>query len=85
MFKTSIYALGLFNLVNIGESFVRPCDDKQDVYSWCDTSKDFSTRVDSLVANLTVEEKAGLFVNGASGVDRIGWPSYNWYETDITK
>ena len=33
----------------------------------------------SLVANLTKAEKSVLFTNGASGVERIHWPKYNWW------
>lgn len=32
-----------------------------------------------LVADLSPAEKATLFTNGASGVERIHWPKYNWW------
>ena len=32
-----------------------------------------------LVDNLSKAEKSTLFTNGASGVERIHWPKYNWY------
>lgn len=31
------------------------------------------------MANLSKAEKSVLFTNGASGVDRINWPKYNWW------
>eukprot|EP00912_Choanoflagellata_sp_UC4_P002009 UC4_evm6s1289 len=57
--------------------FKRPCDGVK--YSWCDHTKDFETRVNALIANLTNEEKSVLFVNGAGAIDRIGWPAYQWW------
>ena len=36
-----------------------------------------------LVANLTVQEKAGLFVSRAAGVERIGWKEYNWWSESL--
>merc|ERR1712166_903050 len=59
------------------ETFTRPCDGKS--YSWCDHTKGMEERVDSLVANLTNDEKSVLFVNGAGAVPRIGWPAYQWW------
>ena len=47
-------------------------------FAWCDHTKDLEARVKAIVSNLTNDEKAGLFVNGASGVKRINWPAYNW-------
>jgi len=48
-------------------------------FPWCDHTKPIDARVASLVANLTISEKSGLFVNKAAGVPRIGWPKYNWW------
>ena len=45
---------------------------------WCDHTKDIETRVKAIVGNLSADEKAELFVNGASSVNRINWPKYNW-------
>ena len=59
------------------ETFTRPCDGKS--YSWCDHTKGMEERVESLVANLTNDEKSVLFVNGAGAVPRIGWPAYQWW------
>lgn len=46
---------------------------------WCDYKLPLEQRVDAIVSNLTLEEKAGLLVNGAAGVPRIHWPMYNWW------
>jgi hypothetical protein len=56
-----------------------PCKDEPGKSAvWCDPSKDIETRVSALIENLTDDEKASLFVNGASAVERINWPGYNW-------
>lgn len=47
-------------------------------YPFCDQSLDIKNRVGNLVATLSVEEKLGLMVNAASGVPRLGIPSYEW-------
>ena len=66
-------------LVATGSYGPGPCDGAMKSASWCDTTKDFKTRAALVVANLTLEEKAGLFINGAASVDRIDLPSYNWW------
>jgi len=38
-----------------------------------------AARVTDLVARLTVEEKAGLMMNGSAGVPRLGIPKYDWW------
>ena len=56
-----------------------PCRDPPGRASiWCDHTADIETRIAGLVGNLTNDEKAGLFINGASPVERIHWPGYNW-------
>lgn len=45
----------------------------------CDTSLSIADRVAALIDVLTLEEKAQNLVYTASGVDRIGLPSYNWW------
>lgn len=77
MRSSMMVASALLTAFVASADFQRPCDGKD--YAWCDASKDFKTRVDLLVSNLTVEEKSVLFVNGAGSVDRIGWPAYNWW------
>ena len=44
-----------------------------------DTSLSFEERVESLISELTPEEKVGLMMNKAISVDRLGIPSYNWW------
>lgn len=55
-----------------------PCP-SETAFPWCDTKLPRAERVASLVANLSKAEKSTLFTNGASGVDRIHWPKYNWW------
>ena len=47
--------------------------------AYCNLSADFSTRAAALVAALTVEEKAGLFMNHARNVSRLEQRPYNWW------
>ncbi|CAA0831044.1 Beta-D-xylosidase 4 [Striga hermonthica] len=47
--------------------------------SFCDPSLDVKTRVGDLVGRLTLQEKIGWLVNGASGVSRLGIPNYQWW------
>ena len=47
--------------------------------AWCDGSAPFATRAAALVANLTLDEKAGLFVNQQAAVPRVDLPAYNWW------
>ena len=61
----------------VSADFKRPCDGMS--YAWCDHTKDMESRVDALIANLTLEEKSVLFVNGAGAVPRINWPAYQWW------
>lgn len=37
------------------------------------------TRVEALLADLTLEEKAGLMLHDAKPVERLGIPAYNWW------
>ena len=46
---------------------------------WCDHTKPIADRVAALVANLTLEEKATLFTNGAKSVPRVSWPGFGWW------
>jgi hypothetical protein len=55
-----------------------PCP-TETAFPWCDTKLPRAERVASLVANLSKAEKSTLFTNGASAVDRIHWPKYNWW------
>lgn len=48
--------------------------------AWCDSSLPLAKRVAALVANLTLAEKSSLFVNSASGIPRINWPRYEWWQ-----
>lgn len=46
---------------------------------WCDPDVDMEKRVAALIANLTVSEKAGLFLNEADSVPRLNIKKYNWW------
>ncbi len=40
---------------------------------------DFNTRVDDLITRLTIEEKAKLMLSDSPPIERLGIPSYNWW------
>ena len=47
--------------------------------AYCDVTKSFSTRAAALVAELTIEEKSGLFMNHAKNISRLHQAEYNWW------
>jgi len=49
------------------------------VYPFQDSSLDFEDRAEDLVSRLTLEEKAGLMVHNSKAIERLGVPSYNWW------
>ena len=62
----------------------RPCDGDFAAAPWCDTSRSIDARVEILVANLTIEEKAGLFVMEPTWeVPRLQIPSYGWWSEGL--
>eukprot|EP00045_Choanoeca_perplexa_P017763 m.265888 g.265888 ORF g.265888 m.265888 type:complete len:938 (+) comp17625_c0_seq69:4151-6964(+) len=65
--------------ISAGLSPAAMCDNDYINSTWCDHTKPLEERVDAIVANLTLDEKAGLLVNSANGVSRIGWPKYDWW------
>lgn len=50
---------------------------------FCDVNAPVAVRVASLVANLTLAEKLGLFANSADGVPRLNIPSYEWWNEGL--
>ena len=60
--------------------YVDPCSlEPAKSMSFCDTSLPLETRVADLVANLTLDEKLGLFANGADGIPRLNIWDYQWW------
>ena len=52
-----------------------PCASKAaEGWVWCDASRPLDERVAALVANLTTDEKAGLFTDYAEAVPRLALP-----------
>jgi beta-glucosidase len=49
------------------------------VLPYLDTSLSFEQRAADLVSRLTLEEKASLMVHESKAIDRLGIPSYNWW------
>jgi beta-glucosidase len=46
---------------------------------YLDPAAPFDRRVDDLVSRMTLEEKIGQLMNDAPSIDRLGVPSYNWW------
>jgi len=66
--------------VATGYTPAQPCDHADTAGAlWCDPSKPLDQRINALISNLTLAEKAVLFTNGAGGINRIHWPGYNWW------
>jgi beta-glucosidase-like glycosyl hydrolase len=58
----------------------RPCDlDPAKSLPFCNTALSYDQRVKDLLARLTVDEKMGLFVNGAAAISRLNIPAYQWW------
>ncbi|SNU04080.1 beta-glucosidase [Prevotellaceae bacterium MN60] len=51
----------------------------QTKYQWQNPSLPIDQRVESLLQMLTPEEKVGLMMNKSISIDRLGIPSYNWW------
>ena len=55
------------------------CVSAQVKYQWQDASLPIDQRVENLLQMLTPEEKVGLMMNKSISIDRLGIPSYNWW------
>lgn len=66
-------------LVSASRPKPTPCSTSSVTGSWCNSDLSIEERVTSLVANLSIDEKAGLFQSKAAAIPRIGWPEYNWW------
>ncbi len=51
----------------------------EDARPWFDPSLPLEKRVDALVGQMTLEEKASQMVNQARAIPRLGVPAYNWW------
>jgi hypothetical protein len=64
--------------------WVNPCESQPAAsMAMCDVTKPLAVRVANLVANLTVDEKIGLFTNGAFPVERLNIGSYQWWSEGL--
>ncbi len=52
-------------------------------YAFQNPYQSLETRVDSLVALLTLEEKVGQMVNNAPAIERLDIPAYNWWNETL--
>jgi beta-glucosidase len=68
------YLIGLMVLAGISAAADEP--QKQ---AWLDTSLSLEQRADDLVKQMTLDEKIGQMMNAAPAVERLGIPSYNWW------
>lgn len=68
------YLIGLMVMAGISAAA-----DKPQKQAWLDMSLSFEQRADDLVKQMTLDEKIGQMMNGASAVERLGIPAYNWW------
>jgi beta-glucosidase len=54
-----------------------------DTPPWLDTSASFEARAAALVAQMTLEEKAGQIQNAAPAIERLGVPAYDWWNEGL--
>mgnify|MGYP002040844602 CR=1 FL=1 len=50
---------------------------------WLDASASFEQRAASLVAQMTLEEKAAQMQNAAPAIERLGVPAYDWWNEGL--
>lgn len=68
-----VLAVGL--ALSATATFAHAADEKP----WLDPSRSFEARAASLVAQMTLEEKAGQMQNAAPAIERLGVPAYDWW------
>lgn len=61
-----------------GTAFI-PAENNAFKYPFQDPSLSIEVRVNDLVARLTLEEKVAQMLNAAPAIDRLGIPSYDWW------
>ncbi len=66
-----------------GTHFIPCAQPKKFAYAFQNPSLTIDTRVDSLVALLTLEEKIGQMVNNAPAIERLHIPAYNWWNETL--
>lgn len=55
------------------------CTPQPPQYDFQDPDKPIEARVENLLSLLTLEEKVGQMMHEAPAIDRLGIPSYNWW------
>ncbi len=57
------------------------CDEKKKEIAqpWYNPDMDIETRLDSLITQMTLEEKVSQMMNDAPAIERLGVPKYNWW------
>ena len=77
MAAAALLALGIAAAAALPE---RACEGPEAAAQpFCDAALPVDERVEDLLARLTVGEKVGLIVNGASPVESQGLPGYQWW------
>src|SRR6056297_2419564 len=46
---------------------------------WFDDNRPFKERIDALIAEMTLEEKASQLLNDSPAIERLGIQGYNWW------
>ncbi|MGB5263419.1 MAG: glycoside hydrolase family 3 N-terminal domain-containing protein, partial [Lutimonas sp.] len=74
MFKRLKITISLIAIGFISNTYTQEVD-----FSFKNPSLPLDKRVESLVSQMTVEEKIGQLVNGAPAIDRLDLPDYDWW------
>ncbi len=69
-------ALLLFAVIFV---FFSACKEKEKQEAYLDTNLSFEERVDSLVAQMTLEEKVSQMCYESPAIERLHIPAYNWW------
>ena len=61
------------------------CKHKQESYKFHYQNPELSTevRIDDLISNLTLEEKASMMLYNSPAIERLGVPEYNWWNESL--
>lgn len=69
----------VFYIIAISTAVSFTLIEKEYPYSFQDPSLSIEVRVNDLISRLTLEEKVAQMLNTAPAIDRLGIPSYNWW------
>src|SRR5262245_30258259 len=78
--RVLIFVSFLFPAVTL---LIMPAGSAQTTPPYKNPSLPIEKRVDDLVSRMTLEEKVSQMMNGASAIDRLGIPAYEWWNEGL--